>query len=120
MKFFLIFLIFFIISCNNKRHEIIVDNYYVDKLGDSNNFWLFYATDKNFEAGEGIIGNLTSIGYNDEYLIVKDYVDSYYVIRRKQNEQYFDKKNLFGPFSKAEFEKFKIRYNIEVDFTRNW
>lgn len=117
--FLILILTFF--SCFQSKTIRIIDNYFVGKLGDNNTNCLFYGVDKKSDSGEGIIIGVESLGYNNEFIIIKCSLEKFYIIPYKNNNKsYFDKKLLYGPFDKGTFLKKKEGLNIEdIEFTIN-
>ena len=96
------------LSCFHDNAIKITEDFSIDKLGDSNVDWLF------FKEGEGIIGGIEKVGYNNEFIIVKAGISEYYIINYKDSKKkYFEKRLLLGPYDKNTFLKKKKEINIE-------
>jgi hypothetical protein len=108
-------------SCFQSKTIRVVDNYFVGKLGDNNTNWLFFGITEKCENGEGIMAGVESLGYNNEFIIIKCSLAKFYIIPyKKNNKPYFDKKFLIGPLDEDAFLKKKEELHIEdIEFTIN-
>jgi hypothetical protein len=113
---FLTFILLTFSSCDTfDYNKHLAERYYLksDKFGKT----ICYKVDEDNDYVELLNIESATIGFDDNYIIIKRAGKEYYIIVVYKGMTYFPEKSVLGPFNAVEFNKQKRTLNIKTTFT---
>lgn len=114
----ILFLMFLLIGCDGLKSEHITERYYLVAVDSAEEMTLSYSVDNDNSTVGVVSKTVFSVGYNDEYIIVKQHplnnrkIINYFIVPIYKSINYSPEKGVIGPLSLKQFEENRKDLNI--------